>query len=337
MCENCIEGPGLLDTVGATPLIRIDDAFQNGHSDPGVRVWGKLESFNPGGSAKDRTARALVQAAVDQGILGPGATVVESSSGNLGVALAREAAIGGWDFHCVVDQRTNTTTLAHIKALGATIHPVTQPDPETGDWLAARRKKVAELIDELGAINLDQYSNRAAFTAHSQGTMKEIVDTLGHAPDYLLVAVSTTGTVGGCLRSIAENGLDTKVIAVDAEGSVLFNGARADRILPGFGAGVVPDLSREVTPDRVVRVGARDCITAARNMAAATGFLPGASGGAVASAVAALLDDLAGQPERGADPVDPVDPVDIVAIFHDDGRAYLDTIYDDDWVEENAP
>lgn len=285
-------------------------------------IWGKLESFNPGGSAKDRTARAMVQDATDRGIIGPGSIVVESSSGNLGVALAREAVLGGWSFHCVVDIRTNSATLAHMRALGATIHKVTEPDPETGDWLAARRARVEEIKSSLDAINLNQYSNRAAFSAHSAGTMHEIVHQLGHAPAFVVVAVSTTGTIGGCARYITEHDLKTKLIAVDAEGSVLFGGQRGERVLPGFGAGVVTELSQETVPERVIRVNAADTVAAARSMARTTGFLPGASGGAVASGVDKLAREF---PDE-----------EIVAIFHDDGRAYLDTIYNDEWVERNV-
>lgn len=314
-------GCGILGAIGKTPLIRLDDIAGQGGVASDTRVWGKLESFNPGGSAKDRTARALVGEAERRGELRPGMKVVESSSGNLGVALAREAAVGGWEFHCVVDQRTNSATLALITALGGIVHPVTEPDPETGDWLVARRKRVAELKDELGAVNLDQYSNRAAFAAHDGGTMAEIVDKLGRVPDVLVVAVSTTGTIGGCLRHIREHGYDTHVVAVDAAGSVLFDGTRGPRLLPGYGAGVVPDLSTEVDPGRVIRVEAGDAVRAARRMGRTTGFLPGASGGAVAHALHELLEEGA----RG----------DIVGIFHDDGRAYLDTVYNDEWVEEN--
>ena len=309
---------GLLSTIGHTPLIAMDEMGPPGAGP----IWGKLESFNPGGSAKDRTARAMVRDATERGLIGPGSCVVESSSGNLGVALAREAALGGWEFHCVVDGRTNASTLAHIRALGATIHEVTEPDPATGDWLVARRDKVAKLKRELRAVNLDQYSNRAAFTAHSQGTMQEIVEQLGHGPDILAVAVSTTGTVGGCLRYVREHGLRTRVVAVDAEGSVLFGGTRGTRILPGYGAGVVTELSTLGEPDEVIRVAAGDAVAAARRTARSTGFLPGASGGAVACAV-----DTLAQNNPGAE---------IVAIFHDDGRAYLDTIYNDDWVERNV-
>ena len=308
---------GLLEAIGNTPLVDVSAGFD---TPPGTKVWGKLESFNPGGSAKDRTARALVADAVARGVLYPGAVAVESSSGNLGVALAREAAIGGWEFHCVVDKRTNLATLRMIEALGAVLHPVAEPDPETGDWLAARRNLVAQLKDELQAVNLDQYSNRAAFDAHDFGTMAEVVQQLGHAPDWLVVAVSTTGTVGGCLRHIRTHGFRTQVVAVDAEGSVLFDGARGDRVLPGYGAGVVPELSNDVEPDQVIRVEAADAVHSARELAAATGFAPGASGGAVASAVRQLLANGAAG--------------DIAAIFHDDARAYLDTVYNDEWVAQ---
>ena len=103
---------GLLSAIGDTPLVDLSAGFRG-------RVWGKLESFNPGGSAKDRTARAMVAAATARGLLHPGAAAVQSSSGNLGTALAREAIAGGWEFHCVVDPRTNQATLAMIAALGA--------------------------------------------------------------------------------------------------------------------------------------------------------------------------------------------------------------------------
>jgi len=100
-------GPTLADTIGNTPLVRLDRLVE----ERDVSVWAKLEYFNPGGSAKDRTATAMVEAAIADGRLRPGDTVVESSSGNLGVAMARQAALGGWTFHCVVDPRANKTEI----------------------------------------------------------------------------------------------------------------------------------------------------------------------------------------------------------------------------------
>ncbi|MDY3127740.1 MAG: pyridoxal-phosphate dependent enzyme [Corynebacterium sp.] len=303
----------IFDVLGNTPLVSLAP-----YNAGDLEAWVKLEQFNPGGSAKDRTARALVAAAD----IAPGTMVVESSSGNLGVALSREAVVGQWDFHCVLDPRTNQSTVAYMAAMGATIHMLDQPDPATGDWLAARRAKVQQLLaDNPGAINLNQYANTAAFTAHDEGTMAEIVHQLGSAPDYLLVAVSTTGTIGGCLRYIEKHNLHTQVIAVDAEGSVLFGGTHGQRLLPGFGAGVEPELSQSVHPHRIMRIPDIDSVRAAREIARTTAILPGASAGAVAAALHALGAEGA----RGS----------AVAIFHDGGHAYLDTVYNDKWVEDN--
>ncbi|WP_448260210.1 pyridoxal-phosphate dependent enzyme [Corynebacterium kalidii] len=305
-------------TVGGTPLVLLERLFPG----PG-RVWAKLEGFNPSGSAKDRTAAALLDSALASGALEPGGCVVESSSGNLGVALARDCVLHGIDFHCVVDPRANRQTVAVMAALGATVHRVTSPDPETGDWLAARRSRVADLLTRLpGAVNLDQYSNQAAFEAHSSGTMREIVGQLGRAPDRLLVAVSTTGTIGGCVRHLRETGAATRVTAVDAVGSVLFGGRRGERVLPGFGAGVVPGLASLTPVADVVRVTAGDAVCGARALARREGILPGASGGAVVAAAGA-------ERHRGAGGTD------TVLILHDFGNAYTDTLYNDRWVAEN--
>lgn len=314
-CMNATPGPTIADTIGNTPLVRLDRLTRGWD----LSLWAKLEYFNPGGSAKDRTAHAMVAASN----LKPGDTVVESSSGNLGIALAREAVLGDWTFHCVVDPRANRATIIHMEALGAVVHQITEPDPETGDWLVARRARVAQLQQEMPeAICLDQYSNTEAFRAHQEGTMTEIVQQLGHAPDHLLVAVSTTGTVGGCLRYIEKNGLSTQVTAVDALGSVLFDGHPGPRHLPGFGAGMVPKLSTQIKPHRVLRVNDRDSVMGARKLVRTETILPGASGGAVIAAVDMLKDTF----EPGSD---------VVVILHDSGTRYMDTIYNDNWVEEN--
>lgn len=309
---------GVLDLVGSTPLVRLDRL----HHRPEVGVWAKLEGANPGGSAKDRTAAALFADAVATGRLDGIDSIVESTSGNLGIALARHALLAGLEFHCVADPNINALTLKTMRALGATIHVVSEPDPSTGDWLAARKTMVKTLLEEIPrSATFDQYSNPAAFTAHSDGTMREIVDALGNAPDYLLVAMSTTGTIGGCRQYLRRIDATTHVIGVDAEGSVLFGGKRAPRFLPGFGAGTEPELAAHAEPDEVMRISETDSVVGARVLARREGILPGASGGAVISALGRLLPRV---PSGST----------IAVVLHDLGSAYLDTVYDDDWVHD---
>lgn len=293
------------------------------HEREDVHIYAKLEQFNLGGSAKDRTARALLNAALEAGEVGPGSTLVESSSGNLGMALARLAPLEGMHFHCVVDPRVNRSTVATMRAFGATVEMLEHPDPETGDWLSARRSRVQELLREIPrSHNLNQYANQAAFHAHAEGTMQEILEQLGAAPSHLMVAMSTTGTLGGCVRKLDEVGADTRTIGVDALGSVLFGGTRGTRLLPGYGAGVVTDLSTAFTPSEVVRVPDLDAVVGARTLAFREGLLPGASGGAVVAAALRRIPEL----EPGSR---------LVLILHDAGHAYLETIYNDEWVAEN--
>ncbi|MGP6174307.1 pyridoxal-phosphate dependent enzyme [Corynebacterium sp. A21] len=309
---------GIRGTIGNTPLVQLERLTAR----EDIKVWAKLEEFNPGSSAKDRTAAALVDAGIQSGLLTDGVSVVESSSGNLGIALARECLLHHWPFHCVVDPRANVRTVAIMQAFGATVHLVEEPDPATGDWLAARRNRVRELLTELpGSVTLDQYSNRAAFRAHSEGTMREILASLGHAPDLLFVAMSTTGTLGGCIKRLKAENAPTQVLGVDAEGSVLFGGSRGARNLPGFGAGVSPALERDVKPDEIIRVADVDSVVGARLLVHREGILAGASGGAVIAALMGRINTL----PAGAE---------VVLILHDSGAAYVETVYDDDWVRE---
>ncbi|AZA14165.1 pyridoxal-phosphate dependent enzyme [Corynebacterium choanae] len=318
----------MLAPVGNTPLVPCDRLAERlGLS---RRIYAKLEQFNPGGSAKDRTARAMVEAAIADGRIDETTTplLVESSSGNLGIALARQAHQRGWDFRCVVDPRANAASLATMARFGATIDMVNSPDAATGDWLTARRARVQALLQEYPqAINLDQYSNQAAFTAHAEGTMAEILNALDAPPEWLFVAVSTTGTLGGCQRKLREVGADTATMAVDAYGSILFEGPRATRVLPGFGAGVLPALAAHVHPTGVTRIGTKQAVIGAHALTRVEGILPGASGGAVIAALAHAVATGVLSPS-GKRPV--------VVVLHDSGAGYLDSIYDPGWLHREV-
>jgi len=308
---------GILSTIGGTPLIRLS---RLGAGAEGA-VFAKLEGFNPSGSAKDRTARSLIEAALSDGRLVPGKTVVESSSGNLGIGLAQVCRFYGLRFICVVDPKTARKNLEILHAYGATIDMVETPDAATGEYLPARLRRVKVLLNEMpDAYWPDQYSNPNNPRAHHQ-TMREIVDDLGYEPDYLFCATSTCGTLRGCAEYLRAKGLRTQVIAVDALGSVIFGPTQGRRLIPGHGASVVPRLFSMALASRVLHVSDFDCIRGCRRLLSVEAIMIGGSSGAVVSAWEHARQDL-------------THPYCAVLIFPDRGERYLDTIYSDDWVRD---
>jgi cysteine synthase A len=311
------EHNGILDTVGNTPLVslrRISDRV-------GAQVFAKVERFNPGGSIKDRAATSMLLEKVRSGELDPArTTVVESSSGNLAIGLALICRYFDMRFICVVDPKTPAQSLSILRAYGVTIEVVQQPDPVSGEFLPARLQRVGELIADIpGAFWPDQYANPRNPLAH-EATMREIATDLGGRVDYLLAAVSTTGTMLGCSNYIRDNGLGTTVVAVDAVGSVLFSEERASyRLIPGYGASVRPALLDTERPDRVMHVTDLECVVGCRQLIRFEAMLMGGSAGATVAALHRLA---------GSIPAD----ANCVLIFPDGGDRYLETIYSDDWV-----
>ncbi len=315
MSRGETSGPDVLETVGDTPLVSL--ASFSGRSD--IEVYAKLESLNPGGSCKDRSASRMIADALADGSIRAGSTVIESTSGNLGIGLAQACAVHGLDLICVVDTRTDPAKIETMKKLGAEVRLVSEPDPQTGELLAARLALVRRLVTETpGAWWPDQYSNESNPAAQSE-MMAEIDEALGGELDWLFVATSTTGTLCGCCDYLLEHERGTGVIAVDALGSVLFGGERGPRRLPGMGAGVATALSQRAWFDRLVRVSDLDCVIGCRRLMAREGIFAGASSGGVAMAFASMAPLL----EAGAR---------CAMIFPDGGEGYIGTAYDDVWV-----
>ncbi|CUR56192.1 Cystathionine beta-synthase [metagenome] len=309
------------DLVGGTPLVRLRRLARGGPGAP--RLFAKLERANPGGSAKDRPAQRMVDQAWRAGTIGPGSTIVESSSGNLGVALAQQARARGLRFICVIDPRTPATTRRLIEAYGGQVHLVDRPDATTGDWLTARIAAVRHLLTEVpSAWWPNQYASADNAAAHAEGTMREVVDALDGEIAAVLIATSSTGTIVGASDHLRQRGLSSLVYAVDAAGSVLFGGARGPRELPGFGAGLVPPLAERARPDAVLRATDLDCVVGCRRLVDREALLMGASSGAVVRAAERVLHRF------GPDD-------NLVLVMHDGGERYLDTVYDDAWVEEH--
>jgi len=308
---------GVLATIGGTPLIALERVVPLA----GSRVFAKMEKFNPGGSVKDRTALHMLQHEIRSGALVPGrSVVVESTSGNLGIGLAQMCAYFGLDLICVVDTRTTAQTIALLRAYGAAVEVVTEPDG--GDLLGARIARVRELVERLpDAFWPNQYANPRNAAAHEQ-TMREIVDDLDGRVDYLFCSVSTGGTLRGCADYVREHGLTTKIVAVDAAGSAIFHVPREKRLLPGHGAGLRPPLVDVGVVSEVVHVTDLECVRACRTLVAREAILAGGSSGATVAA----LERLRHRIPAGSR---------CVLVFPDDGNRYLDTIYSDSWVREH--
>jgi cysteine synthase A len=309
---------GILDAIGNTPLVhlrRISDRVN-------AQVFAKLERFNPGGSIKDRPARGMLLAKIRTGELEPSrSVVVESSSGNLAIGMAQVCRYFGLRFICVVDPKTPEPTLAILRSYGVTVERVDQADAHSGEYLAARLRRVRELVASVpGAYWPDQYANPLNPLAN-EATMGEIAEALGGGVDYLLCAVSTTGTLLGCAQYVRKHDLRTQLVAVDAVGSVLFTDEPARyRLIPGYGASVRPALLDSTAADQVIHVTDLECVVGCRQLMLSEAVLAGGSSGATVAALTKLAPSI---PEGST----------CVLIFPDGGDRYLDTIHSDEWVE----
>ncbi|MEF3312691.1 2,3-diaminopropionate biosynthesis protein SbnA [Paenibacillus sp. GYB004] len=309
-----LEG-GIADAIGGTPLIRFKRLF----ADVPFQVFGKLEWMNPGGSSKDRPALHMLREAVRRGEVTGDTVVVESSSGNLAISLAQLCGYLGLRFICVIDPRTTEQHKRIIRCFGGEIDLVDKPDEETGEYLPARIRRVGELLRQLPhAYWTNQYGNPDNYAAHQETTMREIGERLGEI-DYLFCGVSSCGTIRGCREYVRSRGWATKIVAVDAAGSVIFGGEKGNRRLPGLGAGVTPHLYRPDVADHVQYVSDIDCIQGCRDLVRYESILAGASSGGVISAIWQMADRIS----EGAV---------CAAILPDRGERYLDTVYDDEWV-----
>ncbi len=313
-----IMNTGVLSAISNTPLVRLNRIF----SDVPFNVYVKLEALNPGGSIKDRPAFSIIKRGIETDAIRPGTVVVESSSGNMGIGLAQVCSYFGLQFICVVDPKTTRQNIGILKAYGAKVDLVTEPDPNTGEFLQARINRVKEICATLNnSFWVDQYSNEYNSRAH-HATMKEIVDALNERVDYLFCSASTCGTLRGCAEYIREQRLPTKIFAVDAKGSVIFGGEIAKRLIPGHGAAVRPRLYSPDLAEECVHVSDLDCVVGCRRLVREEAIFAGGSSGGVLMAV-----------ERAKYKIAP--DSNCVCIFADRGERYLDTIYSDDWVEEH--
>src|ERR687893_1741256 len=216
-----------------------DDLFVDLRTACGQSLFLKCEGFNFAGSIKLKAATEMVEAAERDGVLKPGSVLVESSSGNLGVALSIIAASKGYRFLCVTDPRCNLATRRLMEALGSQVHIITEPHPETG-FLGARIDYVESLcLSDDRYVWLNQYTNPENWKAHYRITAPEIARLFPNL-DVLFIGAGTTGTLMGCARYFKQRRPSVLIVAIDPVGSVSFGASPARRMIPGLGMNMRP-------------------------------------------------------------------------------------------------
>lgn len=284
----------------------------------GVDFHLKMESLNPAGSIKLKTAVGLVDDVQARGLIGPSTQLIESSSGNLGVALAMVCAERSLSFTCVVDPNSSEHNVRMMRSYGATVVRVDTVDANNG-YLATRIAYIkAKIAADPHYVWLNQYENPANPAAHARTTAHSIARQFGHV-DYLFVGAGTTGTLMGCLKYFRRHHPTTHIIAVDSVGSVTFGTPPGRRYIPGLGTSQRPGIFDAQGVHALEMVPEAQTVTMCRHLAKSRGLLVGGSTGTVVAGVLAWRDRI------------PTGAV-VVALSPDWGERYLDTVYDDEWV-----
>ncbi len=293
------------DLIGSTPLVDLSGLLGKGCD---VRLLGKLESANPGGSAKDRVARAMVDAAEREGRLTPGGTIVEPTSGNTGVGLAMVAAARGYHLVLTMPDTMSVERRALAAAYGAEV--VLTPGADGMAGAVARAEEIAATTPN--AIVAGQFDNPANPRAHYETTGPEIWADTDGAVGAVVAGVGTGGTISGTARYLKEQNPEVLAFAVEpAESQVLAGGAAGPHKIQGIGANFVPENFDRSVVDEVVPVSSDDAVATKLRLGRELGLLVGISSGAAVAAALAL----AGRPELGGRTV--------VAVLPDTGERYL--------------
>jgi N-(2-amino-2-carboxyethyl)-L-glutamate synthase len=288
---------------------------------PGIEVLLKLEGLNPAGSIKLKTAVSLVRDLEECARLRVGSRIIESSSGNLGRALSVVCAAKGYPLTIVTDPNASGASIRMMEALGTNVVVVRERDAN-GGFLGTRIAYIeAELARDRGLVWPNQYASQANAAAHYERTARSIHTEIPQA-GAVVVGVGTSGTLMGCLSYYLKHSPATRIIAVDAAGSVLFGGPPGPRHIPGIGASRVPELFADGGEFEKVQVPESEAVAMCWRLARERGLAVGGSTGSVLAAVAAL-----------AATFPPGETV--VAISPDLGEQYLESVYDRSWVSRH--
>src|SRR5579863_883048 len=308
----------LVDLIGNTPMIRLDRTAR----DVECTLLGKLELFNPGGSSKDRIALAMIEAAEHEGLLVPGSTIVEPTSGNTGVGLAIVAARRHYKCVFVCPDKVAQDKIALLRAYGAEVIvcPTSVP-PEHRDSYYSVSDRLAREIPL--AWKPDQYHNPNNPLAQYETAGKEIWDQTSGRVTHFVAGIGTGGTVTGIGRFLKEKNPSVVIVGADPEGSVYSGGSGRPYLVEGIGEDFWPSTYDPNFVDQVIAVSDAESFATARRVTREEGLLLGGSGGTAVAAALRVARDL---------------PADAVIVVHipDSGRGYLSKLYDDGWMADHG-
>jgi len=306
----------ILDLVGDTPLVRLRRIAEA----EGLRcqLLAKVETTNPGGSVKDRVAISMIDAAEEEGLLEPGGTIVEPTSGNTGAGLAIVAAQRGYRCIFVMSDKMSDEKVALLRAYGAevVVCPTAVPPEDPRSYYSTAERLVRETP---GAFRPDQYSNQANPRAHERTTGPEVWRQTAGRVTHFVAGVGTGGTITGVARYLKAQNPDVQIVGADPSGSVYSGGSGRPYLVEGVGEDFWPTTFDPAVVDRVVEVTDAQSFLMARRVTQEEGLLIGGSGGTAVQAALEVARDLG--PEHV-----------VVVLLPDSGRGYLSKIFNDEWM-----
>ena len=319
----------ILKLIGDTPLVKLNRIVENFEGN----YYAKLEAFNPGHSNKDRIAYHIIEEAEKSGLLKPGSTIIETTSGNTGFSLAMVSMIKGYNCILAVSSKSSRDKINMLSAMGAQVHvcPANVPADDSRSYYEVAKRLHNEIKD---SIYINQYFNELNINAHYRTTGPEIWKQTNGKITHLVASSGTGGTISGSAKYLKEQNPSIKIIGVDAYGSVLKKYHETQEFDPneiypyrieGLGKNLIPSATDFESIDRFVKVTDEDSAHTARKVTRSEGIFVGYTSGAAMQAVIQLSQ------EKYFSKAD-----EIVVMFPDHGSRYMSKIYSEEWMEQQG-